>query len=173
MKKVCVLCFLTAVLFLLAGCAVSYLPRPETDLEFWIAENVDGVDFSGHREKHGIMGGCEYYGSGYAPAIDESGKTTDPEECVIYTVTAFPDYSSEARHITHITITDPKIRLYGVTLRSSADEIKSAMERNGFGLREDPQRPGSLWINGKYSIYFTAQSIVISVDVSNSSGIVF
>ena len=68
------------------------LSQPITNLEFWIAENVDDVDFSKYQIKYGMMGGTEYYGTGYVPTVDEYGQQIDPEHCVIYTVTSYPDY---------------------------------------------------------------------------------
>ncbi|MBP3386956.1 MAG: hypothetical protein J6L23_00325, partial [Clostridia bacterium] len=70
------------------------LSQPITNLEFWIAENVDDVDFSKYQIKYGIMGGTEYYGTGYVPTVDEYGQQVDPEHCVIYTVTSYPDYAN-------------------------------------------------------------------------------
>ena len=70
MKKTIVSLTALLLLFTLIGC--SAIPeKPETDLEFWIAENVDDVDFSGRQERYGLMGGREYYGSGYVPTTDE------------------------------------------------------------------------------------------------------
>ena len=49
------------------------LPELNTNLEFWIAESVDSVDFSKLQEKYGMLGCREYYGTGYVPTIDEEG----------------------------------------------------------------------------------------------------
>ena len=69
---------------------INDLSQPLTNLEFWIAQNVDNVDWSKYQEKYGIMGGREFYGTGYAPTLDEWGQQVDPEHCVIYTVTSYP-----------------------------------------------------------------------------------
>ncbi len=106
------------ILFLLcAVCGVIIFAnrtphRPDTDLEFWICDNVDDFDFSGYQPRFGLMGGREYYGTGYSPGTDENGQQTDPEHCVIYTVTAYPDYSSGQSHITGITVTDPAVAIW-------------------------------------------------------------
>ena len=101
------------------------LSQPITNLEFWIAENVDDVDFSKYQIKYGMMGGTEYYGTGYVPTVDEYGQQVDPEHCVIYTVTSYPDYANKEQHITHIYITDPQIEFYGITLNSSFEDFAS------------------------------------------------
>ena len=65
-------------------------PHPVTNLEFWIGEKVGDASFSGYQEKYGLFGGREYYGTGYMPTSD-GNRQVDPEHCVIYTVTSFPD----------------------------------------------------------------------------------
>jgi hypothetical protein len=106
------------------------------------AANVT-VDFSDYQEKFGLMGGREYYGSGYIPTTNENGEQIDPEHCVIYTVTSYPDYSSGKSHITRIAITDPAVELFGLTLNSSKNDIKvtlgsSSPRPNSSTVRRDP-----------------------------------
>ena len=46
------LCLVVVMVF---GGALNYkLKKVDTNLEFWIAENVDKVDFSQYQEKYGI-----------------------------------------------------------------------------------------------------------------------
>ena len=102
MKKWIALLLSIFTLILFVGCSSTTLEKPETNLEFWIAENVDGVDFSAYQEKHryGYMGpGRLYYGTDYAPTVDEEGRQVDPEIYVIYNVSPYPDHSSKKQHI--------------------------------------------------------------------------
>lgn len=146
--------------------------RPVTDLEFWIGDNVDAVDFSGYTEKYGLFGGREYYGTGYVPTVDENGMTIDPEHCVIYTVTSYPDYSSNEQHITGITITDPSVEFYGVSLNISHNDFDRLMKAQGFRITtENGNRHTAK--KGKYSVIFTKDCIRIRADVSNIFGIQF
>ena len=147
-------------------------PQPNTNLEFWIAENVDGVDFSGLQEKYGMIGGREYYGTGYVPTTDEDGQQADPEHCVIYTVTSYPDYSDNAQHITGIYITDPNVEFYGITLNCSMEEFTELIRMQGYEITES----GDNFVKaqmGKVWITFTAEWIRIGVEVTNDQGIVF
>ncbi len=169
MKRLCIL--FVALLLCLTGCSGKYLEKPETDLEFWITENVEKVDFSNYHEKYGLMGGREYYGKGYAPTTDENGEQKDPEHCVIYTITSYPDYSSGKSHITRISITDPEVSVYGVTLASSSEEIKTALTEAGFSVTE--KNGGVRGEKGRFSVSFSADSIYIHADVSNRFGIQF
>ena len=167
------------LLFTLFGCGEKGVERPETNLEFWICDNADDIDLSNCKERYGIMGGREYYGSAYTPTINEDGTQTDPEKCVIYTITSYPDYSDKTQHITRITITDPAVNVFGLTVKSSADEIITTMENFGFKIVEtgagwNPDNPyGLLFKKGKINFNFLDNCIRITADVSNKSGTTF
>lgn len=148
-------------------------PKADTNLEFWIAEHVDDVDFSGYQEKYGLMGGREYYGRGYTPLTGSNGEQIDPEECVIYTVTSYPDYASNRRHVTRIAITDPAVELYGVTLHSSPEEIDAAMKQHGFRAQRHPNVNGQVYSRGKFTFRFSSDAICLHAEVRNLWGIQF
>ena len=150
----------------------SVLDLPGANLEFWIAENVDKVDFSKHQIKYGMMGGTEYYGTGYVPTVDEHGQQVDPEHCVIYTVTSYPDYSDKEQHITGIYITDPVISFYGISLNSSFDDFERLITQQGFQITDSNENSRTAQ-KGKYSITFTKEWIRIRVEVENKYGIIF
>ena len=173
MKKSIVTLFSLFMLIALIGCSSNNASQPVTNLEFWSAENVDNVNFSDYQEKYGLIGGHEYYGKGYTPATDENGEQIDPEECVIYTVTSYPDYSSKKKHITQIYITDPSIEIYGLTLHSSNDDIEFSMKKEGFKRKEHENSHGTTYVKGKVFIRFTEEAIRINVNVTNFWGIQF
>ena len=171
---------LAAMLLLtLFGCGENGFEKPETNLEFWICDNEDDIDLSNCKARYGMMGGQEYYGSAYTPTINEDGEQTDPEECVIYTITSYPDYSDKTQRITRITITDPAVNVYGLTVKSTADEIETAMKKYGFktveaGAAWNPDNPyGLLYKKGKINLNFYDNRIIIAVCVSNKTGIMF
>lgn len=171
---------LAAILLLtLFGCGENGFEKPETNLEFWICDNADDIDLSNCKARYGMMGGQEYYGSAYTPTINENGEQTDPEECVIYTITSYPDYSDKTQRITRITITDPAVNVYGLTVKSTADEIETAMKKYGFktveaGAAWNPDNPyGLLYKKGKINLNFYDNRIIIAACVSNKSGIEF
>ena len=174
MKKVLVLLTALVYLFSLIGCYVRIPENPETDLEFWIQENMDGFDFSGMRERYGIMGGREYYGSGYVPTKDENGEQIDPDECVIYTITSYPDYSDNEQHITRITITDPAVKIYGLCSDSSLEEFDVLFESMDYTI-ENVGNTGLVHraVKDKISFAYGTGSITISVEVTNKYGIMF
>ena len=159
------ICLLGVVaLFLAVRGWINYIPNPGTDLEFWIAHPVDPIDFAAHQEKYGLMGGREYYGKGYMPTKDENGMQTDPAYCVIYTVTSYPDYSSNKRCVTGIYITDPEVELYGINCQSSLGEIDTALRNHGF---RPSDAPGVTYRKGKTTVSISDGAIRIGVKVSN------
>ena len=167
-----VLIFLAVILCLPAFSSCGKrLSEPEHDLEFWIGENVDGFDFSEYQPKYGIMGGWEYYGKGYVPTLDADGMQIDPEHCVVYTVTNYPDYSSNSRHVTRITITDPAVKVYGLSLSSSFEEIKNTMTAEGFTVTESATAVRAEKDNFRFT--FTKDEIMISAEVTNNLGIIY
>ena len=146
--------------------------KPETNLEFWIAENVDNVDFSKYQEKYGMFGGREYYGTGYVPTLDEEKQQVDPEHCVIYTVTSYPDYSDREQHVTYIYITDPTVEFCGISLNSSLAAFKATMREQGFVITNELENSCTAK-KGKYRVSFSKEAIRISVEVENETGMIF
>lgn len=171
MKKILAIMFAIVFAFLSVGC--NKLPSPETNLEFWIAEKVDNVDFSNYQMKYGLFGGNMYYGTGYVPTLDENGEQVDPEHCVVYTVTSYPDYMNKAQHITRIEITDPEIKFYGLSINSSREDINMVMQEHGFTVIEDEY--GITAKKGKFTFDFNKWSdfIIIRVEVTNRFNIIF
>ena len=168
MKKFIIL--LISAILLLSSCT-SHPIEPEHDLEFWITQDVDDFDFSSYQPKYGIMGGWEYYGTGYVPTLDENGQQVDPEHCVIYTVTNYPDYSSNSLCITRITITDPAVKVYGLSMTSTHEDIRSTMTAEGFTVTES----GTALKAEKDNLLFTFSndSITVSAEVTNLFGIIY
>ena len=168
--------FLSAVAFVLVVSGIFIFAnrkpaRPVTNLEFWIGDKVNETTFSGYEEKSGLFGGREFYGTGYVPTLD-GDRQVDPEHCVIYTVTSFPDYSSRKSAVTSIYITDPSVEFYGVSLNSTHKEFDKLMKKQGFKITDTGAIPRTAK-RGKYTITFTQKYIRISVNVSNLFGIQF
>lgn len=123
--------------------------------------------------KYGMFGGNMYYGTVYVPTLDENEQQVDPEHCVIYTITSYPDYMNKAQHVTRIEITDPEIKLYGLSINFSKEDIKNVMEEQGFTVIEGEY--GITAEKDKFTFDFNKRSnyITIRVEVTNRSGSVF
>lgn len=173
MKKILTFLLFFCVCFGMTSCSQSKLERPtDTNLEFWIAENVDEVNFSKYQIKYGMFGGAAYYGLNYSPTLNENGEQVDPVYCVIYTVTAYPDYCNREKHVTSISITDPSVNVYGLTVESSLEEFDSVMGDKGFTIdkvNENYHRA----VRGKFVFSMSEGELLLSVKVSNRFGIEF
>ena len=171
-KKKIFLIIIAVILILSTSFIVyrNYLPNPHTNLEFWVVQRVKKGDFKDCSPKYGMFGGDQYYGSEYIPEITEGNMQIDPEYCVIYTVTAYPDYMFNNRYVTGIYITDPKIEIYGLTINSSKEDIIKTLKKKGFIIKEGN---GVNAKRGKFTINFYNNSISIRAEISNIMGIQF
>ena len=100
-----------------------------------------------------------------------SGWQIDPEHCVIYTLTNYPDYSSNSLCVTRIEITDPAVRVYGLSLSSTVDDIRSTMTSEGFTVTESGTAVRAERDNFRFT--FSKDKITISAEVTNHLGIVY
>ncbi len=154
----------------------SFMPE-DTTLEYWIISDVAQTDWSDHTEIPGWMGAHEYYGKGYRPVAGEDGEMQDPEYCVKYIVTAWPDYSLATLHITRITVTDPAVTFWGLTVNSAVEEFDALLKSKGFIRDTEETEVKTSWGNGTYSVTFTRydgkKAVYFDAPVSNIEGIVY
>lgn len=116
MKKILTVLILTSMVFL-SACSSKGPEKPsDCALDFWIAENVENIDFSEYEEIYGWFGAREFLGKGYHTIINEDGESVKPDHYVSYVITAYPDYSSGGQYVTEIVITDPNVQMYGLLL---------------------------------------------------------
>ena len=159
MKKIFILVMLL-VLFSLTSCGALPLEEPENNLEFWIGENVNGIDFSSYHHLPGF-GSDSYVNSKYEAVYDKYNYPTFPNGYVEYTVGSFPDESSLSKHIICIEIIDPNIYLYGLSINTPFDELVSVMENHSFKVTNNLN-----YIRAKYDKYtfsFEKGRILISI----------
>lgn len=106
----------------------------DTTLEFWIAENVENIDFSQYNEIYGWRGAREFYGKGYSSVKDENGNDVKPEHYVTYLITAYPDCADGGQYVTRIEITDPSVSVYGLTVNSTIEEYDAVFRKMGYAI---------------------------------------
>ena len=116
------------------GNTVSGEMPKNTSLEFWITEDVKDYDWTGHDEIYGWMGAREFLGSGYKKNEDPTGSNQHPEHYVSYVITAWPDYADGGEFVTDITVTDPVVKVYGLTVASTYEEFDAVFEPLGYEL---------------------------------------
>ena len=110
------------------GNTVSGEMPKNTSLEFWITEDVKDRDWTGHDEIYGWMGAREFLGSGYKKNEDPTGANQHPDHYVSYVITAWPDYADGGEFLTDITVTDPDVTVYGLTIESTYEEFDAVFE---------------------------------------------
>lgn len=181
MKKLSVILVISMIFVTLSSCSARMSPkRPaDTNLEFWITQDVSKVDFSGYHEIIGWYGARQYYGSGYQPIFSENGYETDPEHYVKYLITAWPDYADGGKYITLIEFTDPGITVYGLTVDSSYDEFERVFSEMGYKISRESKQTYECITAAKGRISFSLKSydgkqeFIIDAKVTNRKGIVY
>ena len=147
-------------------------PKPEDSaLEFWICDDGRLVDWRGHDEINGLMGGREFLGKGYRKS--EQGER--PPVRVSYILTAWPDYADGGSYVTRIAITDPAVSVYGLTVESEPAEFERVMTSMGYKVESVN---GSLQLAVRDGFTFSlycgdAPELNISAEISNREGICY
>lgn len=153
-------------------------PKPEdTNLEFWITQDVSKIDFSDYHEILGVMGAKEYYGYGYLPAHNDTGFEIAPEYYVKYTLTPWPDYADGGQYITTIEFCDPKVTVYGLTVDSSFDDFEQVFQDMAYELTMESSDYLERYTASKNGISFSLENangkrtFTINAEVTNKQGI--
>lgn len=142
-----------------------FLPKdPESNLELYLTQAVKDEDLADLYYLP-IGFGVEVYLS--VPPLENGAR---PDQCVCYELTAYPDYADGGRYVTGISITDPTYTVYGLTINSSAEDFKVAMEQRGYVLTESGLSAG--WGNGSISLT-PGKSLGLKAMVTNRDNIIF
>ena len=155
----------------------------EPMLEFSITQNVKGYDWSKHCEiyVYGYMGTKQYYGIGYEPIYSGyDSSVTPPKYYVTYLISAYPDYADGGEYVTEIRITDPKVKIFGLTTKSDIADFDSVFTNLGYTVTDGGSEiyPTRVATKGDITYSITKQSestdyvpeIIISAKVTNREG---
>lgn len=96
----------------------------ETTLEFWIGDKIVESDYQNHTN---VFNG--FLGEGYE--LDPDNQNGFPKFYVRYIVENYPSIDSKTKGVTEIVITDPYVKVYGLTTMSSIYEFADAFEKLG------------------------------------------
>lgn len=179
MKNVCSRIFCIASSLLLCACAQTeisstsdFVMPHDTDLEFWITQRVslEEMETKGCTYLPGWMGADEYLDSRYE-VFHNGSMAIAPDIHVTYLVTGYPDTLDDPA-ITRIEITDPSIKVYGLSMHSTEDEIRNKMNGIADAFVNDIEDEGRFTFTVRdCSFVFASESIMISVSVTNHSGV--
>ncbi len=146
----------------------KYEMPDNTDLEFWILDKPSDEVLTEYQQSP-CFGARLYLGKGYTS--NQSGNAY-----VEYMVTSFPDALSRERRITAIRITDPDVRVYGLTFNSSIDEWDEMLKKHGYTdyVTNNPPSNSRIWLSsdGAYRISVSDQRITFQAFVTNTHGII-
>ena len=136
----------------------------QSTLDFYIGQNVDDVDFSEYEIRYtDNYGSVTYYGKGYVS--DEPG--ADPKQNVLYTVSSYPDHENKEKHITCIYIGDPSVKLWGMTVESSAEKFTATMTAKGFQVEENTETVYKSYraTKGNYHVFFSVREKYFQINL--------
>ncbi len=161
---------------LIEGILNPYYQKPtDSELAFWITEDVARVDFSSYHSKSYLLGAVEY-----TPASYEEGASGR----VAYLVSAYPDYADGGKFVTRIFVSDTKVKvLGGLTVASTVEEWDKALTKLRFErqavaetLDKDTEYK-ELWKSGDGKLTVTLKKgaegygIYIQASVTNREGL--
>lgn len=151
-------------------------------LDFWICDSFMDVDLSDYQELYGSFGAHRYVNLKYKveTVTEEGGGTYQrlPEHCVVYIVSAYPDYSDYSLYgpfVTGIDITDPEVSVFGITVNTSPEEFYRILTGKGFNAPDEYSYSEScVSSDGYYLIILEPDTMIrIIAPVENRDGIVF
>lgn len=139
--------------------------RPEdTNLEFWIAQDVSDVDFSEYEEVLGTTPGYHYLGKDYHSGDNQK------RGCVSYVVHKYPDDSDSKDYISSILINDADVTVYGINCHSTFEEFDKVMKKNGYEVEvSNPQRNQTAHIASLGRVFITLSRTAYTDESSETS----
>ncbi len=163
MKKISLvllsLVLLSSVCFSLTGCnSTDITVRPnDYDLDYWISETVDINDIDASKIYEKSDEKVVYLDSNYSFQSNTDGAPIFPKEYVRYIFS----FSENDWSVSSIHITDPSVKIFGLTMNSSANKIQYTLKKMGFEYldRYSGLDPSYLKDNSEFRIYPTYISI--------------
>lgn len=163
--------------------------KTETDLEFFILADLINADLSDFQEIYGSFGSWRYAPKRYGISDSHTVPQPLPEQFVLYIASAWPDCADGGKFVTNIQITDPKVRVFGLTIESSPEEfiekctalgykqVNSAVNEEDDGFSYCDEYTCMKSADGKHYIALTKKDsnagIKLFAPVSNRGGIIF
>ena len=156
-------CLLLLIFTSLTSCNKSEIDiskRPsDYKMDFWLNERIKSNELNDslvYGYKYDSI--YTYLDSHYSfTTIDKAKKL--PDYCVIYDVCL----EEEIATIQAIFITDPKISIYGLSLKSSSYQINRTLSNMGFEYYDQYSGWYPSYLKEEYSFTFTGKRIILSV----------
>ena len=174
--KIALFILLAALMVFAVGCSSNYkeellyLDEPDdSNLLFYLTEAVDEQDM--------LDAGCTSFdltGNPYRKTFldkrydfDTVVNNTSATKChVTYSISKYPQEANRY-HVTQITIYDPSIKVYGLTINSSIKDIRKAMKKLKFSeteYKESEDYSVAIFRRDRFAFIFTSESIRLYAD---------
>ena len=174
--KIALFILLAALMVFAVGCSSNYkeellyLDEPnDSNLLFYLTEAVDEQDM--------LDAGCTSFdltGNPYRKTFldkrydfDTVVNNTSATKChVTYSISKYPQEANRY-HVTQITIYDPRIKVYGLTINSSIKDIRKAMKKLKFSeteYKESEDYSVAIFRRDRFAFIFTSESIRLYAD---------
>lgn len=174
--KIALFILLAALMVFAVGCSSNYkeellyLDEPDdSNLLFYLTEAVDEQDM--------LDAGCTSFdltGNPYRKTFldkrydfDTVVNNTSATKChVTYSISKYPQEANRY-HVTQITIYDPNIKVYGLTINSSIKDIRKAMKKLKFSeteYKESEDYSVAIFRRDRFAFIFTSESIRLYAD---------
>ncbi len=174
--KIALLILLAALMVFAVGCSSNYkeellyLDEPDdSNLLFYLTEAVDEQDM--------LDAGCTSFdltGNPYRKTFLDKRydfgtvvNNTSATKChVTYSISKYPQEANRY-HVTQITIYDPNIKVYGLTINSSIKDIRKAMKKLKFSeteYKESEDYSVAIFRRDRFAFIFTSESIRLYAD---------
>lgn len=142
----------------------SVLTKPsDAAISFWIDDEVSDSEKAKMTYISNCLGGIgEYLDSAYSATKDGDDYVL-PKVHVSYMLTKKDDLTKEGNVVTAISISDPSITVYGLSMSSTEDEVTAKMESLSFTLDcQECTGSARIWSKGNCSIYFGTNGIGVA-----------
>lgn len=157
---------LICILSMLTGCGDSSKGYRHTlktlsenlNFDFDFLQDMTDADMSGYYSVEGSVETDYVLESSKSAYYDKSGG-----EYVMYSVSPYPNYSSEQKRVTLIYCSDTSKKFFGVSLNSTSADIKNAFDKAGFDA-EIKTKNGKTFITSDLGNGMT-MGVVLSPDV--------
>lgn len=146
-------------------------------LDFWILQDVKEYDFSGYTKDPNYLGTQGVYlGRNYDISTLTDGNYSEP--LVEYFIGSWPDLSDQQVYITRIWITDPDVKIYGLSVENTMEEWRKVLMEKGYSFGGHHEDYSADMVadspNGTYIICYNSnpRSLTIIAPTTNREGIV-
>lgn len=136
MKRVLVPLAMSLILCSCVPSNIDVTKKPsDTNLKFWIGQDLTEDDLKGFTAVNGDDKYVTYLDKDYQMA-EKNGMPRRPDKYVTYEIRKSEEAEGVLGYVVNIEIEDESIYVYGLSMRSSSQEVDSKMKSMGFEYQD-------------------------------------